>query len=75
MEAEQPVHDSAESKDFSPVDGQRRWEREAEANVLDRLERIGLISPLGEVDKVLDTVINNLLATNSLDVEAQGRSY
>jgi len=31
--------------------------------VIDRLERIGLIAPRGEVDKALDTVVNNLEVT------------
>ncbi len=67
------VKDEGDSKDLSPIDGQRRWEHEAENNVLDRLERIGLIAPEGEVDKVLNTVVNNLMVTNSLDVEARAR--
>jgi len=37
--------------------------------VIDRLERIGLLAPTGEVDKVLETVVNNLEVTNNLDIE------
>jgi len=37
--------------------------------VIDRLERIGLIAPRGEVDKALDTVVNNLEVTNNIDLE------
>jgi hypothetical protein len=48
---------------------QRRWEQEAEANVLERLEAIGLLAPVGEADKVLETVINNLVVTNKLNLE------
>jgi hypothetical protein len=73
VEAGRNVQDNAESKDLSPIDGQRRWEREAENNVLDRLERIGLIAPAGEVDRILDTVTNNLIVTNSLGVDARCR--
>jgi len=40
---------------------------EAEHNVLDRLEKARLIAPPGPVDKVLETVVNNLKATNHLD--------
>jgi hypothetical protein len=40
---------------------------EAEQNVLDRLERARLIAPAGAVDKVLETVVNNLRVTNKLD--------
>src|SRR6267378_3430855 len=42
-------------------------------NLGDRLERIGLIAPRGEVDKVLETVINNLEVTNNLDIQPEVR--
>jgi hypothetical protein len=45
------------------------WDRQAEENVLERLERAGLLGPEGEVDKVMVTVVNNLEVTNKLDVE------
>jgi len=54
---------------LSPVLSQRRWEQEAEANVLERLEAIGLLAPTGEADKVLETVLNNLVVTNQLNVQ------
>ena len=59
---------------LSPVLSQRRWEQEAEANVLDRLEAIGLLAPVGEADKVLETVLNNLVVTNKLNLERPLRS-
>lgn len=68
VDAPQPVRDSSEtSKDSSPVLSQRQWLSEAENNVLDRLEKAALIAPPGDVDKVLETVVNNLLVTNHLD--------
>jgi hypothetical protein len=54
---------------LSPVLSQRRWEQEAEANVLERLEAIGLLAPVGEADKVLETVLNNIVVTNKLNLE------
>jgi peptidase M48-like protein len=54
---------------LSPVLSQRRWEQEAEANVLEKLETMGLLAPAGEADKVLDTVLNNLVVTNILNLE------
>jgi hypothetical protein len=54
---------------LSPVLSQRRWEQEAEANVIERLEKVGLLSPPGEVDRVLETVLNNLVVTNQLVLE------
>jgi hypothetical protein len=35
------------------------------------LQRIGLLAPPGEVDKVLETVVNNLEVTNNLDVQPE----
>lgn len=55
--------------DVSPVKNLRAWEREAEENVLQRLEKGALVAPEGEVDKVLETVVANLEVTNSLDIE------
>src|SRR5205807_5518038 len=34
---------------------------------------IGLVAPEGEVDKVLQTVVNNLMVTNNLDVQPEVR--
>ncbi len=73
VESEQGVNGDSTRTELSPLESQRRWEREAEQNVLERLERIGLIAPAGEVDKVLNTVLNNLIVTNDLDLDAQCR--
>jgi hypothetical protein len=62
------------ANDLSPVQAQRSWDREAEDNVADRLQRIGLMAPKGEVDKVLETVINNLEVTNNLDIQPDVRA-
>jgi hypothetical protein len=55
--------------DASPLAAQRMWERQAEENAIDRMQKGGLLSPPGEVDKVLLTVVNNLLVTNNLEVQ------
>jgi len=71
---ETPVNDDTKtSNDLSPIQAQRSWDRQAEDNVTDRLERIGLLAPKGEVDKVLETVINNLEVTNNVDVDPEVR--
>src|SRR5712691_5226394 len=71
---ETPVQDDTKTaNDLSPVQAQRSWDHQAEDNVIDRLERIGLISPKGEVDKVLETVVNNLEVTNNIDIEPEVR--
>jgi hypothetical protein len=69
---ESAVQDSTKTaNDLSPVQAQRSWDRQAEENVADRLQRIGLMAPKGEVDKILETVVNNLEVTNNLDVEPE----
>jgi hypothetical protein len=50
-----------------------QWERQAEINVLDRLQQIGLLAPEGEIDKVLQTVVNNVMVTNNLDIQPEIR--
>ena len=71
---ETPVQDDTKtSNDLSPIQAQRSWDRQAEDNVIDRFERIGLIAPRGEVDKVLETVVNNLEVTNNIDVDPEVR--
>lgn len=71
---ESPVSDeTSTANDLSPIQAQRSWDRQAEDNVIDRLQRIGLIAPKGDVDKVLDTVINNLEVTNNIDIEPDVR--
>ncbi len=59
------VHDQSEAaQDASPVESTRRFGREAEDNVLERLQTAGLLAPEGDVDKVLLTVVNNLIVTS-----------
>ncbi|HKW58108.1 MAG TPA: M48 family metalloprotease [Candidatus Acidoferrum sp.] len=71
---ETPVQDDSKTaNDLTPVQAERSWDRQAEDAVIDRFERIGLIAPKGEVDKVLDTVVNNLEVTNNIDVEPDVR--
>ena len=71
---ETPMQDESKAaNDVSPIQAQRSWDRQAEDNITDRLERIGLMSPKGEVDKVLETVVNNLEVTNNIDVDPEVR--
>ena len=62
---------STTQQDRSPVEAEREWQHQAEINVLDRLQRIGLLAPPNEVDKVLETVVNNLEVTNNLDIQPE----
>src|SRR6201998_1199235 len=69
-----PIKDLTETaNDYSPLQAERAWERQAETNVTDQLERQGLLAPHREVDKVLETVVNNLEVTNNLDIQPEVR--
>ena len=68
------VQDQAQAaQDTSPVMAERQWQREGEDNVIDRLQRNGLVAPPGSVDKALDQVVNNLEVPNNLDIEPDVR--
>ena len=67
------VRDAEGANDYSPLQAERSWDHQAEDNVTDRLERLGLLAPSGEVDKVLETVVNNLEVTNNLDIQPDVR--
>jgi hypothetical protein len=56
------------AKEAGPVEAQRMWERSAEDNALDHLQKVGLLAPSGDVDKILQTVVNNLIITNNLQI-------
>lgn len=75
VDSPQSVKDQSEAgQDATPVESERLWEREAEDNAIERLQKIGLIAPEGEVDKVLQTVVNNLVVTNNLDIVPEVRT-
>jgi hypothetical protein len=74
VDAPDPVKDqSQQNADSSPLASERQWQREAEDNVLERMQKLGLIAPQGEVDKVLETVVNNIEVTNNVDVQPEIR--
>src|SRR5262249_24345592 len=58
----------------SPVSAFRAWERQAEDNVIQRLEKAALLAPDGEVNRVLETVATNREVTNSLDIQPEVRA-
>lgn len=75
IESIDPVRDKAGTGvDMSPVQAQRAWVRLAEDNVLGKLQKAGLIAPEGEVDKVLNTVVNNLEITNNIALQPEVRT-
>jgi len=67
------VIDGEGPKQSGPVESARVWERMAEDNAIDHLQKIGLIAPPGDVDRILQTVVNNLIITNKLDIQPDVR--
>ncbi|HXO32231.1 MAG TPA: M48 family metalloprotease [Candidatus Acidoferrales bacterium] len=74
VDSPQSVKDQSDAAaDATPVVAERMWERQAEDNAVERLQKIGLLAPSGEVDKILLTVVNNLLVTNNIDLQSDVR--
>ena len=60
--------ESATAQDASPLQAERVWQQQAEDNVIERLTSAGLLAPEGDVDRILQTVVNNLEVTNNIDL-------
>ena len=60
--------ESPTSQDASPLQAERVWQQQAEDNVIERLTAAGLLAPEGDVDHILQTVVNNLQVTNNIDL-------
>src|SRR5579859_3407022 len=60
--------ESATAQDASPLQAEREWQQQAEDNVVERLTAAGLLAPEGDVDHILQTVVNNLEVTNNIDL-------
>ena len=73
VDSESGLKDRDTPKDVSPLESQRSWERQAEENLLARLEKGGFLAPPGAVDEVLNTVVNNLIVSAKLNVDAHCR--
>jgi hypothetical protein len=71
VDSPQSVKDQSDAAaDATPVVAERMWEKQAEENAVERLVKIGLLAPPGEIDKILATVVNNLLVTNNIDLQS-----
>ena len=60
--------ESPTAGDASPLQAERAWQQQAEDNVVERLTAAGLLAPEGDVDHILQTVVNNLQVTNNIDL-------
>ena len=73
IDSTEDVDDHVDGSDTHPLEAERAWQHQAESNAIDALEKAGLIAPPGPVDKVLNTVVNNLEVTNNLDIQPEIR--
>lgn len=74
VDSPQSVKDQSDAAaDPSPIAAERMWEKQAEDNAIERMSKIGLLAPPGDVDKLLSTVVNNLLITNNIDLQSDFR--
>jgi hypothetical protein len=60
-----------EPSDASPVQAQRDRQYQEEKKTIDDLRLMGLIAPRGELDRIMETVVNNLEVTNNLDIQPE----
>ncbi|HEV2467920.1 MAG TPA: M48 family metalloprotease [Candidatus Sulfotelmatobacter sp.] len=58
------------SQNLSPTYTLGSSEYSADDRVVERLQVAGLMAPDGNVDHILETVVNNILVTNNLDIPA-----
>jgi Peptidase family M48 len=66
--------DTPTAQDATPLAAERQWQQQAEDNVIERLERAGLLAPEGDVDKILQTVVNNIEITNNIELSRPVRT-
>jgi len=64
---------SKKGNGYSPLQARRAWGRLAEDNVAAKMQKLGLLAPYGDVDHILETVVNNLEVTNELDIQPDVR--
>ena len=74
VESSQVTDQDDAPRESAPVEGQRQWESEAEENAIEQLEKVGLVAPPGEAEKFLQTILQNLLASNQLKIEPEVRT-
>jgi hypothetical protein len=64
------AQDESQGQDISPLQAERMWVNQAETNILDRLQTAGLVdAPSSEVDGLLETVTNNIIVTNNINMQ------
>ncbi len=60
------VDHSENGSDVDPVSAMQSWKDLATDNILDKMERAGILAPRGSFDKILDQIVVNLSVPNDL---------
>ena len=68
VKVEDAVDTSQDAPDVSPGEAQRRFRKQAEDNVIERLFQAGLLDAPSEFDKTLEALANNILAYNQIAI-------
>ncbi len=74
VEADRVEDNGDATEHMTPVKSLRAWERQAEDNVLQRLQKARLLAPEGDVEKILETVVTNIEVTNNLNIIPETRT-
>jgi hypothetical protein len=56
------------NQDVSPLEAHREWLGQSERNVLERLEKAGLVAEPSEFDHLLETITNNIAIGNNINL-------
>ena len=59
-------NDGSKPHDRSPIEQRRLFEAEGETGILQKMERANLIAPRGEVERTLETIVQNLMVSNGI---------
>jgi hypothetical protein len=74
FDGQSSIRDRSNSSDtLGPLDQKRLWDRQAEDNVTARLEHIGLLSPSGDIEKTLATIVKRIEDANGLSPDFEVR--
>ncbi len=68
VDSQQAKDATDKAADPNPIVAERLWQQQAENNIVERLEKVGILAPRGEVDSLLETIVNNLVVTNGLSL-------
>jgi hypothetical protein len=73
VEPDGRVEDASGGRDIDPLESRRSWQRQAQGNLIDRLEKGGFLAAEGELDETLNAVIDNLLVSNEISLDVRCR--